>query len=88
MYVYGYGNEAPPQQAQQTQAECVQGCQSAKSEAYRSCQQHAAGSAERETCFRQADADLDSCLKVCGDPGLWPGLATAGIFLLGIYLLS
>lgn len=41
-------------------------CSAAKSAAYRACQALPPGSAERETCFRAADAALGKCLDQCG----------------------
>lgn len=54
-------------------------CYEQKSESYRSCQQLPAGSADRETCFRRADADFGTCLDACGGNKV----AGAGVLLLG-----
>lgn len=77
MSYYTFGDDAPP--AQSTADPCNP-CYDAKSEAYRACQSFPAGSEQRETCFRKADADLGNCLDACRGK---PAGTTAKLLLLG-----
>jgi hypothetical protein len=90
MYAFGFGSGLGAIGAEPASDPCAP-CYSAKSEAYQGCQKLPAGSADRETCFRRADADLGNCLDTCtGRAGASSGsiLVVGALAVAAVALLS